>query len=1159
MSDGSGLQGHVDALYISVEAVIALASVLGNTLVVLVVKINRALRDTTFCFIVSLAMADIAVGALVIPLAIVINIGFRTQFYTCLFLTCLLLIITQSSILSLMAIAIDRYLRVKIPTRYCIIVTQQRAWMAVSLCWLLSMLTGLVPMLGWHNEEVLHSKERNVSSGNIICHFSTVMRMDYMVYFNFFGWVVLPLTIMVGLYIEIFYVIRKQLNKRAQSSSDASKYYGKELKLAKSLMYSKINLLLQLKMLKSVLMFIADMESLNQTSDILNELCMKKISNNYSPLRLDANLISDVPEKMFSGLRSLRHLWLDDNALTEIPVFALNKLPTLQAMTLALNHISYIPDGAFRNLSSLVVLHLHNNKIHSLGENCFDGLHSLETLDLNYNELQEFPVAIRTLAKLQELGFHNNNIKAIPEGAFVGNPLLQTITLTRAGLTALPRTLCQQLPSLRVLELSHNQIQELPSFHHCRQLVEIGLQYNHIKEIQETTFQQLTALRSLDLTDNRLSTLPLDGLSGLTHLKLKGNLALSESFSQDSFPKMRVLEMPYAYQCCPYGACKNSFKSSSQWGVEEMRKDDEEVQKRAMAIFPSHVESNYELDMEDFQIETDDSKLLPTIQCSPTPGAFKPCEYLFDSWIIRLGVWAITLISLICNSLLIVTVFASPSYLSPVKLVIGSIGGANLLMGLCMGTLALLDVLTFGEFSRHGARWESGLGCQVEGFLSIFASEASILFLTLAAVQCSISVSCVRAYGKSPSFSSVKLAALCCIVLSLAVAALPLFSVGEYGSSPLCLPSPLPESRPSTLGFMAALIMMNTLCFLVITGTYIKLYWDLMKGEFDSIWDCAMIKHVAWLIFTNCLLYCPVAFLTFSSLLSLFPISDEVIKSVLLMLLPLPACLNPLLYLLFNPHFKEDFRLLWRKPRPQEESESSDTFASEETEKSSYDSTQALVSFSDVDLVFESAVIPTLESFGYPTSSTIALIPCQQRSPSRQDAVSVPPLYCSHSRLPGSGVLASFGLFWCLLLSDDYEVKIYCESGKLCIPPVPCLSPGEQEVCLFTKKTGTACGSVGVISYKLGGSRIAVLFSNPFDYNIYDMTIGLLVDDQDSKTNYEQYRQMYYKEKNSCRFVKAVCGKEIPTLSLKSHGVQISANMSTCRNAILKLVIEDEN
>lgn len=108
---------HMDMVYISIETAIALASVLGNVLVVLAVCVNRALRNTTFCFIVSLAVADIAVGALVIPLAIVISQGFNTHFYTCLFLSCLLLIITQSSILSLLAIAIDRYLRVKIPTR----------------------------------------------------------------------------------------------------------------------------------------------------------------------------------------------------------------------------------------------------------------------------------------------------------------------------------------------------------------------------------------------------------------------------------------------------------------------------------------------------------------------------------------------------------------------------------------------------------------------------------------------------------------------------------------------------------------------------------------------------------------------------------------------------------------------------------------------------------------------------------------------------------------------------------------------------------------------------------------------------------------------------------------------------------------------------------
>lgn len=72
--------------------------------------------------------------------------------------------------------------------------------------------------------------------------------------------------------------------------------------------------------------------------------------------RLDANLISVVPDKSFEGLPSLRHLWLDDNALTEIPVKALNNLPALQAMTLALNQIWHIPDYAFQNLTSLVVL-----------------------------------------------------------------------------------------------------------------------------------------------------------------------------------------------------------------------------------------------------------------------------------------------------------------------------------------------------------------------------------------------------------------------------------------------------------------------------------------------------------------------------------------------------------------------------------------------------------------------------------------------------------------------------------------------------------------------------------------------------------------------------------------------------------------------------------
>ncbi|CAL8336351.1 unnamed protein product [Lota lota] len=235
----------VDLLYISMEMAIALASVLGNVLVVAVVLVNRTLRDPTFCFIASLALADIAVGALVIPLAVVINLGLETQFYTCLLLSCLLLVITQGSILTLLAIAIDRFLRVKIPTRYSSVVTQRRARVAVGLCWILSFVSGLVPMLGWHKRRNPHLRgnasgaaDRNAADASVECKFTSVVSMDFMVYFNFFGCVVLPLVVMVALYGELFRVICARLDRRAEATCDGDdgrRYYQKELRLAKSL------------------------------------------------------------------------------------------------------------------------------------------------------------------------------------------------------------------------------------------------------------------------------------------------------------------------------------------------------------------------------------------------------------------------------------------------------------------------------------------------------------------------------------------------------------------------------------------------------------------------------------------------------------------------------------------------------------------------------------------------------------------------------------------------------------------------------------------------------------------------------------------------------------------------------------------------------------
>ncbi|TFK04223.1 paired amphipathic helix protein Sin3a [Platysternon megacephalum] len=228
MTNSSLTLSSLDAVYITIESMIGISATVGNILVIWVVKLNPAFQTNTFYFIVSLALADIAMGILVMPLAIVVSLGVVIHFYSCLFMCCLLVVFSNASILSLLAIAIDRYLRVKLPTRYRIITTKRRIWVALGICWLLSLLTGFVPMFGW-NQRIDTKRPSELK-----CQFPSVMRMDYMVYFNFFAWILIPLILMCALYIEIFYIIRTKLSQSA-TNTNAGVFYGKEFKAAKSL------------------------------------------------------------------------------------------------------------------------------------------------------------------------------------------------------------------------------------------------------------------------------------------------------------------------------------------------------------------------------------------------------------------------------------------------------------------------------------------------------------------------------------------------------------------------------------------------------------------------------------------------------------------------------------------------------------------------------------------------------------------------------------------------------------------------------------------------------------------------------------------------------------------------------------------------------------
>ncbi|KAM9855234.1 adenosine receptor A3 [Aulostomus maculatus] len=204
-------------VYTVLEVLIAAACCLGNALVMcaVFVGIRDSLREPTFCFLVSLAVADFLVGVAAVPLAVMLDGWVNLTPDLCLLFSCVVLVLTQASVLSLLAIAVDRYLRIHEPLRYKAVATQRRTWWAVSVCWMLSCLLGFTPLLGWNNHSP-PSDSTNTSSSLTIpppCTFLSVISLPFMVYFNFLGCVMAPLLVMAFLYARIFWSLQGRLKQ----------------------------------------------------------------------------------------------------------------------------------------------------------------------------------------------------------------------------------------------------------------------------------------------------------------------------------------------------------------------------------------------------------------------------------------------------------------------------------------------------------------------------------------------------------------------------------------------------------------------------------------------------------------------------------------------------------------------------------------------------------------------------------------------------------------------------------------------------------------------------------------------------------------------------------------------------------------------------------
>ncbi|XP_064633010.1 muscarinic acetylcholine receptor M1-like [Lineus longissimus] len=178
----------------------------GNAMVLHAVRTERRLQTVSNMFIVSLAVADLVVGLIVMPIS---ALYIFTESWPFGKVICDMWIgidytASTASILNLFILSLDRYWSVTSPLKYIRKRTKKRAIIMIGIVWFVSALW-IIPIVGWHHFSTAGVRTVPPDVCDTEYATDTVFKVSTAMV-NFY----IPLAIMYGLYGKVFHEIRKR-------------------------------------------------------------------------------------------------------------------------------------------------------------------------------------------------------------------------------------------------------------------------------------------------------------------------------------------------------------------------------------------------------------------------------------------------------------------------------------------------------------------------------------------------------------------------------------------------------------------------------------------------------------------------------------------------------------------------------------------------------------------------------------------------------------------------------------------------------------------------------------------------------------------------------------------------------------------------------------